>query len=264
MLRPGKRAREGTRILLRNQEGSATSIEATVVEKNQEGHGRLVFRGVPDIRAKLDELGQVPLPPYIERSDASNTEEDRDRYQTVFAEKAGSVAAPTAGLHFTEALLGQLRRHGVQVCFVTLHVGLGTFAPIKSEELSGHTMHEENYEISKETARLINDAKAQGRRVMAVGTTTLRVLESVAAQTGGIINATTGRTRIFIFPPYYFRIVDALVTNFHLPRSSLLMLVSAFAAPGTVGGREMVLSTYAEAIRQKYRFYSYGDAMLIL
>ena len=267
MLRPGKRARPGTRILFHDLKGQPTAVEAVVTETNEEGHRRLRFEGVPQILDSLDALGEVPLPPYISRPDLSRLDQDRQRYQTVFARPPGSVAAPTAGLHFTEALLDQIRALGVQTCFVTLHVGLGTFAPVKAENIAEHTMHEERYVLSPEAARLINDAKQTGRRVIAVGTTTMRVLESVAAQrpesAPGPILPGAGKTRIFIYPPYRFRVADALITNFHLPRSTLLMLVSAFAAPGRDGGREVVLSAYAEAIREHYRFFSYGDAMLI-
>jgi S-adenosylmethionine:tRNA ribosyltransferase-isomerase len=189
--------------------------------------------------------------------------EDRTRYQTIFAQPPGSVAAPTAGLHFTPELMDAIRARGVEIQFVTLHVGLGTFAPVKSQTLDAHVMHEERYEISEATACAVNAAKAEHRRVVAVGTTSVRVLESAAAQHDGKINASSGRTRIFIYPPREFRIVDALLTNFHLPCSTLLMLVCAFAAPGNISGREMILSAYAEAIRERYRFFSYGDAMLI-
>jgi S-adenosylmethionine:tRNA ribosyltransferase-isomerase len=182
----------------------------------------------------------------------------------VFAESDGSVAAPTAGLHFTDSLLQEIRTRGVHVHFVTLHVGLGTFAPVKTETLAAHTMHEERFEVSEATAHAVNQAKAKRRRVIAVGTTSVRVLESVAAQHGGMIVPGSGRSKIFIHPPHEFRIVDVLLTNFHLPCSTLLMLVSAFAAPGRVSGRELILSAYAEAIRERYRFFSYGDAMLIL
>jgi S-adenosylmethionine:tRNA ribosyltransferase-isomerase len=181
----------------------------------------------------------------------------------VYAEPRGSVAAPTAGLHFTPELLEKIRALGVEICFVTLHVGLGTFAPVKAETLADHVMHEEQFEISEATATTVNTAKREGRRVIAVGTTSVRVLES-AAQSGAEITAGAGRTRIFIHPPRTFRIVDALVTNFHLPGSTLLMLVSAFAFPGETRGREMILAAYAEAIRARYRFFSYGDAMLII
>jgi S-adenosylmethionine:tRNA ribosyltransferase-isomerase len=182
----------------------------------------------------------------------------------VFAEPAGSVAAPTAGLHFTNSMLNEIRAKGVHVCFVTLHVGPGTFAPVKAEELAEHTMHEERYRIDQETVERIQIARENKNRVVAVGTTTLRVLESVAAQHGGKLIAGAGRTRIFIYPPYDFKIVDVLLTNFHLPRSTLLMLASAFAAPGKTRGQEMILEAYAEAIREGYRFFSYGDAMLIV
>ena len=191
-------------------------------------------------------------------------EEDKERYQTVFASAAGSVAAPTAGLHFSEALLDGIRSRGVEVQFVTLHVGLGTFAPVKAETLSAHVMHEERYEISEAAANAVNEAKAAGRRVVAVGTTSVRVLESAAQQHGGRLVAGRGKTKIFIYPPFDFKIADVLLTNFHLPRSTLLMLVSAFATPGEARGREMVLAAYVEAIRERYRFFSYGDAMLIL
>ncbi|HZR20191.1 MAG TPA: tRNA preQ1(34) S-adenosylmethionine ribosyltransferase-isomerase QueA [Verrucomicrobiae bacterium] len=263
MLRPGKRARPGTRIVLRNPDGSPAPISATVLEKNSEGHRRVAFEGTTNILTRIDELGEVPLPPYIARPDRAQLDEDRERYQTTFAEFPGSVAAPTAGLHFTKALLDQIRARGVKVSFVTLHVGLGTFAPVKSEHLAEHTMHEERYQISDATAEAIRDAKAEGGRVFAVGTTTLRLLESVANETGGNVVAGAGRTRIFIYPPYKFKLVDVLLTNFHLPRSTLVMLVSAFAAPGKTTGREIILAAYAEAVRQRYRFYSYGDAMLI-
>ena len=205
----------------------------------------------------------MPLPPYIARPPGQLQPEDLERYQTVYASPTGSVAAPTAGLHFTDELIGRIKSSGVKAAFVTLHVGLGTFAPVKAETVAEHTMHEEQYSLSEETAALINNAQTEGRRVIAVGTTTLRVLESVAEKSTGPLEAGSGSTRIFIYPPRRFRVVSALLTNFHLPRSTLLMLVSAFAAPGEVRGREVILSAYAEAIRQRYRFFSYGDAMLI-
>jgi S-adenosylmethionine:tRNA ribosyltransferase-isomerase len=203
----------------------------------------------------LDALGETPLPPYIER--AGEQPADRDRYQTVYARANGSVAAPTAGLHFTEELLANIRARGARICFVTLHVGPGTFAPVKAERLEDHMMHEERFEFSAETAEEIREAKKAGRRIVAAGTTTLRVLES-AAQAG------PGRTRLFIRPPYEFKTVDALLTNFHLPRSTLLMLAAAFAAPGATRGRELILRAYEEAVARRHRFFSYGDAMLIL
>jgi S-adenosylmethionine:tRNA ribosyltransferase-isomerase len=264
MLRPGKRARAGTEIVLRDRAGGSTSVRAAVTDINEDGHRRLKFSGTKNISGQLDALGEIPLPPYIARENSGELADDNIRYQTVYAESAGSVAAPTAGLHFTEKLLAEIRAMGVRVCFVTLHVGLGTFAPVKTETPSHHNMHEERYEVGEETARCVNDAKTSGRRVIAVGTTTVRVLESVAARNSGRLIAGNGRTRIFIFPPYDFQITDALLTNFHLPRSTLLMLVSAFAAPRETRGREMILSAYAEAVRERYRFFSYGDAMLMV
>lgn len=271
MMKPGKRARVGTAVEIKNQKAeSENSILATVLEVNDEGHRRLKFSGIGNILDVLDQLGEIPLPPYITREEQKT--EDRERYQTVYAEPAGSVAAPTAGLHFTEPLLQELRARGVHIHFVTLHVGLGTFAPVKADTLEGHQMHEERFEVSEATAKAVNEAKRDGRRVIAVGTTSVRVLESVAAAKNPDsisnirlpeISAGTGRTKIFIYPPRDFQIVDALLTNFHLPCSTLLMLVSAFAAPGEVRGRELILSAYAEAVRERYRFFSYGDAMFI-
>jgi S-adenosylmethionine:tRNA ribosyltransferase-isomerase len=262
MLRPGKNARIGTQINLHDTTGLPVKMNATVTEVNDEGHRRLKFSGTPDISRELDSLGEIPLPPYIERE--RQLPADKERYQTVFAQPAGSVAAPTAGLHFTPELLDQIRARGVKICYVTLHVGLGTFAPVKAETLAEHKMHEERFEVGEETVCAVNEAKSAGRRVIAVGTTSVRVLESLAARNAGKLNVHNGKTRIFIFPPFQFQIVDALLTNFHLPCSTLMMLVSAFAAPGEMRGREMVLSAYAEAIRERYRFFSYGDAMLIL
>jgi S-adenosylmethionine:tRNA ribosyltransferase-isomerase len=262
MMRPGKNARIGTQIAFRDTNGQATEILATVAEVNSEGHRRLKFSGTPEISHELDRLGEIPLPPYIERKTLQAA--DKERYQTVFAKTDGSVAAPTAGLHFTPELLEQIRARGVKICFVTLHVGLGTFASVKTETLAEHKMHEERFEAGEETVRAVNEAKASGNRVIAAGTTSVRVLETIARQNGGKLNVNAGKTDIFIFPPAQFQIVDALLTNFHLPCSTLLMLVSAFAAPGETRGREMVLSAYAEAVRERYRFFSYGDAMLVL
>jgi S-adenosylmethionine:tRNA ribosyltransferase-isomerase len=263
MLRPGKSARVGTQIVFQGNR-QTTRIRATVVEVNDEGHRRLQFSGTPDIRRELDWLGEVPLPPYITRANPDEMGEDKERYQTIYAGTDGSVAAPTAGLHFTGKLLDEIRARGVTICFVTLHVGPGTFAPVKTETLAAHKMHEERFELGEETVQAVNEAKSTGRRVIAIGTTTVRVLESIAARNNGKLNVYKGRTHIFIYPPFQFQIVDALLTNFHLPCSTLLMLVSAFATPGETRGREMVLSGYAEAIRKRYRFFSYGDAMLIL
>jgi S-adenosylmethionine:tRNA ribosyltransferase-isomerase len=262
MLRPAKRARVGTRIALPGTSGNEAGICATVVETNDEGQRRLAFSGTENIERELDWLGETPLPPYIHR--AGELPEDRERYQTVFAENAGSVAAPTAGLHFTPELLGQIRACGVKTCFVTLHVGPGTFLPVKTRTPDAHKMHEERYELGEEPAGAVNEARAAGRRVIAVGTTAVRVLEGVAAQNNGKLVKNAGKTGIFIHPPFQFQVADVLLTNFHLPRSTLLMLASAFAAPGETHGHEMILSAYAEAIRERYRFFSYGDAMLIL
>ena len=270
MLRPAKRAREGTGIILHDSRGNPSAITATVLEINNEGHRRLRFTGTMPITEALPLLGEVPLPPYIRREPANSREQDQERYQTVFAQRPGSVAAPTAGLHFTTSLLNEIRLLGVEIHFVTLHVGLGTFAPVKADSIEAHQMHEERYSISEDAAQAINRAKRDHRRVIAVGTTTLRVLEDLAANSGPAgsspltLRAGLGRTRIFIYPPYDFRTVDALLTNFHLPRSTLLMLTSAFAAPNATRGRELVLAAYAEAVRHHYRFFSYGDAMLLL
>ena len=262
MVRPGKRARVGTEINLHTPLGEKTGITARVLDTNEEGHRRLQFSGVENILSDLDRLGEVPLPPYIRR-DTKDFSSDLDRYQTVYAKTAGSVAAPTAGLHFTENFLQNIRATNIHVHHVTLHVGLGTFAPVKADRIEDHIMHSEKFSVPKETADAVNLAREQKRRVIAVGTTSVRVLETVAAKHNGKILEGSGDTNIFIYPPYNFRIVDALLTNFHLPRSTLLMLVSAFAAPNLTTGRDLVLRAYAEATKQKYRFYSYGDAMFI-
>lgn len=264
MLKPGKRARVGTRIQIGPQPAEGSGICATVTEVNAEGHRRLEFNGTPNIAEELDKLGEIPLPPYIARAEGGLLESDKQRYQTVFAQPPGSVAAPTAGLHFTEPMLAALRAQGIEIHFVTLHVGLGTFAPVKAETLAGHTMHEERFEVGETAANAINKAKQEHRRVIAVGTTSVRVLETLADQNAGRIVAGSGRTNIFIHPPRQFKIVDALLTNFHLPCSTLLMLVSAFASPTKSDGRQTVLSAYGEAVRERYRFFSYGDAMLLL
>jgi len=251
-------------LSLRDVSHERLGIGIEVVRKSSEGQYLLEFTGTRDIKQELDRLGEIPLPPYITRRPHVVQVNDAERYQTVYAERPGSVAAPTAGLHFTDRLLNQIRSQGVQIRHVTLHVGLGTFAPVKAEAVESHIMHEEPFELSSETAEVIRKTRLAGGRIVAVGTTTVRILETVAAAHNGGVSPVIGRTRIFIYPPYHFRIVDALVTNFHLPRSTLLMLVSAFAAPSETCGREMLLSAYAEAIREQYRFFSYGDAMLIL
>ncbi len=261
MVRPGKRVRPGMRLQFGDPETGQLVCE--VIEKNPEGHILVRWDQPEFFWERLAQIGQIPLPPYIERGEQGASEQDATRYQTVYSRAAGSVAAPTAGLHFTDRILRALEAKGVRLCYVTLHVGAGTFLPVKAESVSEHTMHEERYELGDQTAQALNDARASGRRVIAVGTTSMRVLETVAARTEGPIQPCTGRTRIFIHPPYRFRVVGGLLTNFHLPRSTLLMLVSAFADPGGLGGRELIQSAYAEAIREQYRFFSYGDAMLL-
>ncbi|HUR47856.1 MAG TPA: tRNA preQ1(34) S-adenosylmethionine ribosyltransferase-isomerase QueA [Candidatus Saccharimonadales bacterium] len=271
LMKPGKRASPGTRISLLGFDGQPSPFVALVMEYNEQGHRRLQFSAracnvslpAPNILDHLNEIGEIPLPPYIRRHSSLELKADAERYQTVFALEKGSVAAPTAGLHFTPELLEKIKGRGVQVERITLHVGLGTFAPVKSDDLSAHTMHEERFFLPETTAQAINLAKSEGRRIVAIGTTSTRLLESVAAQHGGKLVAGGGRTRIFIHPPHQFKIIDALLTNFHLPRSTLLMLVSAFAAPGETRGRELVLEAYAAAIREGFRFFSYGDAMFI-
>lgn len=261
MFRPGKRARVGTNVIVLDREGNPTGIKARVLATGQEGHRHIRFEFEDDITGALERLGEIPLPPYIRREERP---EDRERYQTVYARHSGSVAAPTAGLHFSAPFLEHLRTSGVRTACVTLHVGLGTFAPVKTESVAEHEMHEERYEVTEETAQLVRETKRAGHRVVAVGTTSLRVLESAAAKTGGNLQALVDSTRLFVYPPANFQIVDGLLTNFHLPRSTLLMLVSAFAHPGGTGGIDLIKQAYAEAIREKYRFFSYGDAMVLL
>ncbi len=263
LMRPGKRAKIGTKIQLLDKSGAATHLFAEVAGLNDDGHRRLKFSGTPNIFQELDALGEMPLPPYIERH--GEVAADKERYQTVYARPAGSVAAPTAGLHFTPEILDKIRSLGVKICFVTLHVGAGTFLPVKTENIADHKMHAERFEIGQETVSAVNDAKKSGHRVIAAGTTAVRTLETVARLNAGKLNVYKGKTDIFIFPPAQFQMVDALLTNFHLPESTLLMLVSAFASPGEKNrGRDLVLAAYAEAVREHYRFFSYGDAMLIL
>ncbi|MGB9603060.1 MAG: tRNA preQ1(34) S-adenosylmethionine ribosyltransferase-isomerase QueA [Limisphaerales bacterium] len=262
MLKPGRRARVGGQIQFYDRNRQKNHIIATVVEVNEEGMRRLVFQNTSDILDELDRLGEPPIPPYIRR--AADFSVDVERYQTVFARIPGSVAAPTAGLHFSEEMLKKLVSAGIQIVYVTLHIGVGTFAPVKSQKIEDHKMHEERFEIPKETAEKINTAKAAGRRILCVGTTSIRTLESAALQTGGIIEPMRGKTRLFIYPPFDFKVADMLLTNFHLPRSTLLMLVCAFASPGRTDGKELIFRAYNEAIKERYRFYSYGDAMLII
>ncbi len=245
LVKPGKKLGEGAKIVF-GEELSCT------VEARTDFGGRVVKFSYDGIFEEiLDRLGKIPLPPYIHEELA-----DRERYQTVYSREKGSAAAPTAGLHFTEELLAKLKNQGVNLGFVTLHVGLGTFRPVNVETVEDHVMHGEWFSLPEETARLINDTKAAGKRVVAVGTTTVRTLETAAAKEYPLKGA-SGVTNIFIYPGFNYKVVDALVTNFHLPKSTLIMLVSAFA------GREFVLEAYKEAVREKYRFFSFGDAMFL-
>ena len=254
LVRPGRKVAIGERLVFPAPKGEI-ELEAEVLERGEFGERLLQFAPVDDFFAVLDRIGHIPLPPYIHRDDA---DADRDRYQTVFAEQRGSVAAPTAGLHFTPQILASLEASGVEIARVTLHVGLGTFAPLHVERVDEVRLHSERYTISAEAAAAINRAVAEGHRIVAVGTTMVRTLESAAlAATGSRIRPHSGTTEIFISPGFEFRLVGALLTNFHLPQSSLLMLVSAFA------GREQMLAVYGHAVEQKYRFFSYGDCMFI-
>jgi S-adenosylmethionine:tRNA ribosyltransferase-isomerase len=248
MGRPGGKLKPGRRVRF----GDDSEVE--ILEALGGGLRRVRFTGALDARATLARHGEVPLPPYIRRPP---TEADRERYQTVFAARDGSVAAPTAGLHFTTELLERVRARGVAIATLELHVGPGTFKPVEVDDLDRHTMHAEPYEIGEEAAAAINAARAAGGNVWAVGTTVVRTLET-AADGAGRARAGAGETSLFIHPPYAFRAVDRLVTNFHLPRSTLLMLVCAF------GGCDAVMAAYREAVREEYRFYSYGDAMAIV
>jgi len=255
LVKCGRRLREDEPL-----EFEGGQIAGRFVGLTPEGRHLIVLRSDGDLAQSIARLGRVPLPPYIRRDEGSPcTAEDRQRYQTVFARQPGAVAAPTAGLHFTSALLRQLQEAGVGIAFVTLHVGPGTFLPVRTERVAEHRMEAEQYEITPAAAVTIQDTKKQGGRIVAVGTTTCRVLETVARQSQhGAIEPRSWWTDLFIRPPFQFRCVDVLITNFHLPRTTLLMLVSALA------GRGCVLHAYGEAVRLGYRFYSYGDAMLIL
>ena len=246
LVKPGKKARPGTKLTFGG--GLLTGEVTDVVE---EGNRLIRFSYEGIFEEILDKLGQMPLPPYI-----THELKDKNRYQTVYAEHDGSAAAPTAGLHFTPELLEQIRGKGVRIAHVTLHVGLGTFRPVKVENVAEHHMHSEFYFIEEDQAALINRTKAEGGRVIAVGTTSCRTLESAAGE-DGVLKASSGWTDIFIYPGYRFKIMDGLITNFHLPESTLLMLVSAFA------GKEHVMAAYEEAVRERYRFFSFGDAMFI-
>jgi S-adenosylmethionine:tRNA ribosyltransferase-isomerase len=268
LVRPGRKVRPGDRLLFEDRAG-VVLLEAEVLSSGE--FGARILRFTPaensaNFYAILDQIGHMPLPPYIHRDDAAG---DRDRYQTVFAHQRGSVAAPTAGLHFTPAILEAIQARGVEIAKITLHVGLGTFAPLRVERLSEIRLHSEHYTLSPEAAAAINRARSEGRRILAVGTTVVRTLEHCAltSEDSGATELTphTGETSIFLAPGHRFRLVRAMLTNFHLPQSSLLMLVSAFAGPegGSDDGRERILAAYNHAVQQRYRFFSYGDCMFL-
>ncbi|MBQ1396617.1 MAG: tRNA preQ1(34) S-adenosylmethionine ribosyltransferase-isomerase QueA [Eubacterium sp.] len=256
MVRPGRRLKPGDAVTFSEEEGHKLRAEITGYSDDGTRTVRFEYDGI--FMERLEEIGSMPLPPYIERE---TDPEDREDYQTVYCREEGSVAAPTAGLHFTKDLLAKAEEKGVKLAFLTLHVGIGTFRPVKVENVEEHHMHFEEYAVSEEAARLINETKAAGGRVISVGTTSTRTMESAARlneETGRYeIAAGAGSTDIFIYPGYRFKLVDALITNFHLPKSTLVMLVSALY------DREHILAAYREAVEQKYRFFSYGDAMLI-
>ncbi len=247
LVKPGKKCRPGAELVF----GDGL-LSGTVLETVEEGNRLIRFRYEGIFEEVLDRLGEMPLPPYI-----THKLQDKSRYQTVYAKYEGSAAAPTAGLHFTRELLEQIRQKGVSVVYVTLHVGLGTFRPVKEENILEHHMHSEFYSVTPKAAQTVNETRAAGGRVICVGTTSCRTLES-AADEDGTVRAGSGDTEIFIYPGYKFKVMDGLITNFHLPESTLVMLVSALA------GRENVLNAYREAVRERYRFFSFGDAMLIL
>jgi S-adenosylmethionine:tRNA ribosyltransferase-isomerase len=253
LIRPGRKLRVGDGIEFPGEPG--LDLHAHIVSAGEHGERTLRFTPVTDFERRLDALGHMPLPPYIHRSDLPA---DRDRYQTIYARRRGSSAAPTAGLHFTPEILAQIRDAGVTICTITLHVGLGTFQPVRVADTAQIRLHGERYEISAECAEQINAARRDGRRIVAAGTTTVRTLEHCAAAgTNGRLCPYSGTTDIFISPGFRFRVVDSLLTNFHLPQSTLLMLVSAFA------GRENILAAYRHAVEARYRFFSYGDCMFI-
>ncbi len=247
LVKPGKKARPGAKIVFGDG-----CLRAEVLDVVEEGNRLLRFDYEGIFEEVLDRLGEMPLPPYI-----THKLQDKNRYQTVYAKYEGSAAAPTAGLHFTEELLAQIEEMGVKIAYVTLHVGLGTFRPVKADNILEHHMHSEHYEVTPETAELINRTKESGGRVICVGTTSCRTVES-AADESGRVQPGCGDTEIFIYPVYRFKVLDCLITNFHLPESTLVMLVSALA------GRENVLAAYREAVEERYRFFSFGDAMLVI
>jgi len=246
ILKPGKKCKPGVMVVF-----GGGKLVAEIKETVNDGNRIVSFEYDGLFENVLDELGEMPLPPYI-----TAKLEDRDRYQTVYSKNTGSAAAPTAGLHFTHELLDEISKMGVEIAYVTLHVGLGTFRPVKVDDVQNHKMHSEFYVIDEQTASKINKVKENGGRIISVGTTSTRVLETVADESGKL-SASSGWTDIFIYPPYKFKCVEALITNFHLPESTLLMLVSAFSS------KEIIMEAYAEAVKEKYRFFSFGDAMFI-
>lgn len=248
LVRPGKKAKPGTKFSFGNGR-----LKAEILETVEGGNRIAKFECEGNFFTALEDVGQMPLPPYITKK-----LEDKERYQTVYSHELGSAAAPTAGLHFTKEMIEELHEKGINTAFVTLHVGLGTFRPVKEDDVKGHKMHSEHYHLPKETAELINKTKAEGGRVIAVGTTSCRTLESVASFNNGEIKEAEGYTDIFIYPGYKFKVLDGLITNFHLPESTLIMLVSAFM------GYDNTMNAYKVAVEEKYRFFSFGDAMIIL
>jgi S-adenosylmethionine:tRNA ribosyltransferase-isomerase len=250
LVRPGRKIGVGEQLFF----GEQDELQAEVIARGEFGERRIRFAPHADFFTLVEKIGHVPLPPYISRADSAG---DRERYQTVYARERGSVAAPTAGLHFTPEILERMRARGIETAEVTLHVGLGTFQPVRVERVEEHTLHSEAYSISADVAEKISRARATGRRVVAVGTTTVRTLEYAASQGGGEVRASAGEANLFIFPGYKFLVVDALFTNFHLPQSTLLMLVCA------LGGKENVMRAYERAVKERYRFYSYGDCMFV-
>jgi S-adenosylmethionine:tRNA ribosyltransferase-isomerase len=260
LVRPSRKIQPGERLLFHAPDEPEPLLHAEVIAASEFGERTLRFDPTPDFHGILNKIGHMPLPPYIHRDDS---QEDRDRYQTVFSHEVGSAAAPTAGLHFTPKILAQLKQNEVQIETVTLHVGLGTFQPVRVEKIEDIRLHAEHYTLPAATAEAINKARSEGRRIVAAGTTTTRTLEHCAQISGGLpLEPHSGQTSIFISPGYQFRVISGLLTNFHLPQSTLLMLVSAFV--GQERGREVVLAAYAHAVEQKYRFFSYGDCMLLL
>ena len=247
LVKPGKKLRPGARVIFGDGR-----LKAEILEIAEEGNRLVKFYYEGIFEEILDSLGEMPLPPYI-----THKLEDKEMYQTVYAKFDGSAAAPTAGLHFTNELLEKIRQKGIRIASITLHVGLGTFRPVKVEDVNNHHMHTEWYELNKEAADIINETKKNGGRVICVGTTSCRTIESVADE-NGLMSAKTGETDIFIYPGYKFKVMDGLITNFHLPESTLVMLVSAFA------GKGRVLSAYETAVKERYRFFSFGDAMILL